>query len=183
LRWRWAPVVRMAAVPKEARRGQTVRADQRPASQISGRAHSGLAQSRQMQVVHPRVPKAGKVPSQAPGKPSISSAISANTASIRPRSGSAILADQEQTVGGGVGPGLPFAGPLTASGSRTAGGCGERPPVGAKPVEQGWRQDWICRTVGQGRNRGVPTSSSVRVCGVFGAGRAPSSAARQGCHA
>jgi hypothetical protein len=174
----------MAAVPKEARRGQSVRKVSDLASQISARAHSGLAQSRQMQVVHPRVPKAGKVPSQAPGKPSFNSAISAKTESIRLRSCSAILADQEQNGWGRRWTRVAFCfGPLTASGSRTAGGCGERPPVGAKPVEQGWRQDWICRTVGQGRNRGVPTSSSVRVCGVFGAGRAPSSAARQGCHA
>jgi hypothetical protein len=96
LRWRWAPVVRMAAVPKEARRGQSVRKVSDLRLKSRSRPHSGLAQSRQMQVVPPRVPKAGKVPSQAPGKPSISSAISANTASIRPRSCSAILADQEQ---------------------------------------------------------------------------------------
>lgn len=164
--------------------GPSVRAGQRPASQISGRAHSGLAQSRQMQVVHPRVPKAGKVPSQAPGETLHQlgdlGQHRVDTAEIGQRHP---CRSGAKRLGAALDQGClllwALDGKRIADGRRMRRAPASRSPASRARLEAGldlpdrragsesWRPDKLC----------------VRVCGVFGAGRAPSSAARQGCHA
>jgi hypothetical protein len=179
LRWRWAPVIRRAAVPKGARRGQTVRAGQRPAPQISGRTRAlrSLARCRSSthacrKLASSQAKRRGDAPSARRSRPT-----------PRPRSGSAILADQQQIGRGGVGPGFLLLWALDAKRIADSRRMRRAPASRSQASELGWRRSGFAGPSGRVGIVASRQALSVRVCGVFGVGRAPSSAARQGCHA
>lgn len=138
----------LRAVVVRWRRCQRARRDQNRLEQVGDLrlrswAVGPCASSPQLQVVSThRVPKAGKALSEAPGRRTISPTVSASSASMRPRSGSATLAGQQQEVRRG--------------GKQRAARRGERPP---SPAQAGRARVVRGSAVGQGRNPGLPRSS------------------------